>query len=176
MQQQPQLMSQAQYARHRACDVAAVRRAIREGRINTVQSGRRVLIDARQADAQWARNTRARIDSGMPGAASADYPSLRVRRERAMVEMAERDNARAAGLLLERAEATRAAFDALRALRDAVLACPQRLAAQVLALDDVRAVESAIEDELRAALALADARLHAMLARKPDEKPEEESP
>ena len=54
------LITKAAYARHRGCDEKAVRKAIAAGRISTING----LIDKDVADIQWARNTRARADSG----------------------------------------------------------------------------------------------------------------
>jgi len=165
------LLTQSEYARHRGCDEATVRRAVREGRITTAQRlpNGRVLIDAQAADAQWAQNTRERADSA-PAPAS-DYKALRVRRERALVSRIERENDEAEGLLVQKAEAARAAFDALRALRDAVMGTAPRLAPRVCGMDDVRAIEQAIGAELRAAFALTDKRLRAALSAPPENAP-----
>ena len=62
-----QLMTVAQYARHRGCDEKAVRKAIAEGRISAITDARgKRRIDPAVADIQWAQNTRARADSARP--------------------------------------------------------------------------------------------------------------
>jgi hypothetical protein len=190
------LLSKSEYARHRNCDEKAVRKAIKEGRITAIpQANGRELIDPEVADIQWARNTRARGDSGRPAAPAAfaggdqalplesvsaatetadgslspvpasrdDYQSLRTRRERAAVEAAERENAKEAGLLVERAAVQRGTFDAFRAFRDAVMSTPPRAAAKVVGLADSREIERVITDELRGALLAAEARLRDQL-------------
>ena len=58
-----QLLTKSAYARHRGCDEKAVRKAIAEGRISTIDG----KIDPEVADIQWARNTRARADSRRAG-------------------------------------------------------------------------------------------------------------
>ena len=51
------LMSVEEYAERRGCSTAAVRKAIRAGRIEAQRDGRRYLIDARAADTQWLERT-----------------------------------------------------------------------------------------------------------------------
>ena len=53
------LMTQADYARHRDCSREAVRKAVESGRISSFGDDKRVDRDL--ADVQWARNTRARV-------------------------------------------------------------------------------------------------------------------
>lgn len=185
-----QLVTQAEYARRRNVAKSAVSKAVKEGRI-TLIGGK---IDPAVADIQWAQNTRARGDSGrsatqtpaaMVGGASAqetdsgasdasgataqqvdDYQSLRTRRERAAVEAAERENDREAGRLLDRDATSRGVFDSFRALRDAVMASPQRAAARVVGLADVRDIERIITEELRLGFDTAEQSLQALVASK----------
>ena len=146
-----ELISQAEYARRRGVAKSAVAKAVKEKRITLIDG----KIDPAVADIQWSQNTRARGDSGRstaqtgsvmveqgvqsenaPGAAESagaksaqpadDYQALRARREAAAVEAAERDNAREAGRLVDRADISRGVFDAFRAVRDSVMASPQR--------------------------------------------------
>ena len=60
---QVNLISQADYAKHRGVSEAAVSKAIKDKRI-TLTEGK---IDPVAADAQWARNSRVRAGSGRPG-------------------------------------------------------------------------------------------------------------
>lgn len=189
-----QLISKAAYARHRGCDEKAVRKAIAEGRISTIDG----KIDAAVADIQWAQNTRARADSGrtvaLPGLGegqgglvasnaptAADtrpgtsapsgepgYQDYRARRELAEAERAERDNAREAGRLIQRDSTERAIFDAFRALRDRVMATAPRTAPKLIGMSDVREVEHVIHDELRKAFEGWEA---SMLERLPPKEP-----
>lgn len=74
------LLTKSEYARHRGCDEKAVRKAIKEGRITAIpQTNGREMIDPEVADIQWARNTRARADSGRaaaPVAPDGGMPAL----------------------------------------------------------------------------------------------------
>lgn len=184
-----QLMSKAAYARHRGCDEKAVRKAIAEGRISTIDG----KIDPEVADIQWAKNTRARVDSkrtagaaandaGSPlldgetapsgpdsaqGAASTPgYADYRTLREKADYERAERENRREAGLLVERSLVERGIFDAVRAFRDSVMVIGQRAAPRCIGLADSREIEHVITDETRKALEGFEARMAALLPSK----------
>jgi len=177
------LLSKAAYARHRGCDEKAVRKAIAEGRISTIDG----KIDPEVADIQWAKNTRARADSGrtaagngseagqgMPiasdapgasesGPATPGYADYRAIREKADAEMAQRANLKDAGLLVERSRVERGTFDVVRAFRDAVMAIGQRAAPRCIGLADARDIEHVITDETRKALEGFEARLAALL-------------
>lgn len=185
-----ELITQSEYARRRGVAKSAVARAVREGRI-TLINGR---VDQAVADIQWAKNTRARADSGRSTALAAtagatpallpenaatapdlpagvqaddDYQSLRVRRERAQLETAERENAKAAGQLVEREAVERGTFDTFRALRDAIMSTPVRAAAKAVGLADTRDIERVFTAELRQAFDDAEARLMQHLGAQP---------
>lgn len=74
----PRSISQADYARHRGCSQTAVRKAIKDGRIEPLPDGR---IDPIKADEQWARNTRRRH-----GEIAAHMPATVVVEQDAVVE------------------------------------------------------------------------------------------
>ena len=177
------LLSKAAYAHHRGCDEKAVRKAIAEGRISAIDG----KIDPEVADIQWAKNTRARGDSGrtvagnaaeagqgMPAASEAPsgpesgpaapgYADYRAIREKAEAEMAQRANAKDAGLLVERARVERGMYDVMRAFRDSVMTIGQRSAPRCIGLADARDIEHVITDETRKALEGFEARLAALL-------------
>ena len=181
-----QLMTKAAYARHRGCDEKAVRKAIAEKRISTIDG----KIDPEVADIQWAKNTRARADSkrtagaaatdagsplldGETGSSSPDsasgtpaspgYADYRAMREKADAEMAVRANLKDAGLLVERAHVQRGTFDVVRAFRDSVMVIGQRAAPRCIGLADSREIEHVIVDEARKALEGFEARMAALL-------------
>lgn len=169
------LVSKAAYARHRGCDEKAVRKAISEGRISTIDG----KIDPAVADIQWAQNTRARADSKRgaapnpaadgQGSLDADpatdtrgkaapaaeqgYSDIRTRREAVELERSERENAKEAGRLIDRDTTERAIFDAFRSLRDAVMVAGQRAAPRLIGLADARDIEMVITEEQRKAFA-----------------------
>lgn len=169
-------ISQAEYARRRGVAKSAVAKAVSEGRITLIDG----KVDPAVADIQWARNTRARVDSGRAAASEGhgngegatlplegadglnagaaapaqrdEYQDVRTQRERVALEREQRDNAREAGLLVNKDRVHRATFDAFRALRDAVMAAPLQAAAKVVGMGDTREIERVIADELRSAL------------------------
>ena len=182
------LLSKAAYARHRGCDEKAVRKAIQEGRISTIDG----KIDPEVADIQWAKNTRARADSGRTAAPSGlgegegpssapeapgapadgsaadqdEYRTLRTRRERSEVERSERENLKEARLLVERHAVERGAYDVVHATRDALMAVGPRAAPKCIGLADARDIERVITDEIRRALEGFESRLLAILPAK----------
>lgn len=187
------LITQSAYARQRGVAKSAVARAVSEGRISLIDG----KIDPAVADIQWARNTRARADSGRAGASlalgdgagtgaaaetlqgpenapadagsgSPSYSDYRARTEKATAEKAERENARAAGRLVERDRVERAAFDAFRELRDAVFSTPQRSAPRLVGMTDVREMEALLATELQKAFEGWEARMLERLPKKDD--------
>lgn len=160
------LMTQAEYSRHRECSREAVRKAVDAGRIKTF--GPDKLIDAELADAQWARNTRARVrggesEAGPPAAtriivpnevgATTSYEEARRRRETAEANLAEMKQAEMEGKLIL-ADAVRAAWAVkITGARDALLQIPSRVAPVLAAETDLVRVTALLEDELRRALA-----------------------
>lgn len=62
------LMTQAEYAKHRGCSAVAVHKAVKAGRISLVtdRADGKDKIDPAVADIQWAQNSRARAVSRAP--------------------------------------------------------------------------------------------------------------
>lgn len=167
-----QLMTQAEYARHRECDPAAVTRAIQQGRISLING----KIDPVVADVQWAANTRARVDSkpatekgaqlaGLAAGAGAqapagqggdgkpdDYLASRARREAAEAEMAELALLERKGDLVRKDEVRAELASQLSAFKDSLLQVGARLAPQVAAESDIARCQQLIDAELHAAL------------------------
>lgn len=163
-----ELVTKTEYARRRGCTEAAVRRAVRDGRI-TLIDGR---IDPVAADAQWARNTRVRAGSrgtddanlGVNGASvprsDADdgddiadgYWKSRARRELAEADLAELKLAEQRGLLVRAADIRAAQARRLAALREALLQLPARLAPVLAAEADAGKVHEQLQDELHQVL------------------------
>lgn len=180
------LITQSEYARRRGVAKSAVAKAVSEGRISLVNG----KIDPAVADIQWEQNTRARADSKRSSAGNADgagvgkaqadiappaadpasaqpsYTDYRTIREKAEAEMAQRNNLKAAGLLVERVQVERGVFDTVRTLRDVVMTVGQRVAPKCIGMTDPREIEHAITDELRKALEGFEARLIAKLPQK----------
>jgi hypothetical protein len=164
------LMTQAQYAKHRGCSAVAVHKAINAGRITLIDG----KIDPTVADIQWAQNTRARASLHRPGNSGAgsaegtgngaadrpaetirdgDYWDARGRREAAEAAIAEMKEAEMRGSLI-RADSVRSALAAkIAATRDALLQIPARMSPVLAAEMDSDRIVELLEDELRQALA-----------------------
>lgn len=154
------LLTISEYARHRGCDEKAVRKALEEGRITRISADKRCL-DPAVADIQWAKNTRARGDSGAktkqgaappPAAgdtpAGEDYSSMRARRERAEAMMAEIELAKAAGKVLDRESTLRALHAKFRELRDDAAGIGRRVAPRLAVLTDAREIRILVDREV----------------------------
>lgn len=162
----PNRVTKSEYAKLRGCAPSAVTRAIKEGRITTVQVGGREVIEVAVADIQWGQNTRARADSTSAAAVAApvivanevgsgatSYEEARRRRETAEAHLAEMKQAEMEGTLI-RADAVRAAWAAkITGARDALLQIPSRVAPVLAACTDLVEVTALLEAELRQALA-----------------------
>mgnify|MGYP000311264090 FL=1 len=141
-----QAVTQAAYARARGVSREAVSRAVKAGRISTVDGKR---INPAVADVEWAANTKARADGGtattpvgqfVAGAAKAaqvgggatpsgggGYWADRARREKIEADLADLRLQQERGELINKAGAERAYEAAVRLLRDAVFGVPDRL-------------------------------------------------
>lgn len=182
----PNLLTQAEYARSRkerglpGGSREAVRKAVDEGRISAF--GPDKLVDQQLADAQWERNTRARMSqsaapapaaqAGLPmapdqagdfagegmaparPAADPSYMQFRARREEADAQIAEMNAAKMRGAMLMRDDVDRAMFEIGRELRDRLTACARRVASEVAALGSAEACEAVIDREHRIVLEL----------------------
>lgn len=172
-------MGVREYARHRGCAPSAVVKAMKEERISSnVDEKGRPWIDPEVADIQWAKNTRARADSGRavvpqsagevvgaseaPESPAADAPAdvaktaysdYRAQTELETLRQKRRENMVAEGKLADVVQLRRAAFDAFRALRDRAMAVPQRAASRCIGLSDSREIERVIDEEQRRAFA-----------------------
>lgn len=188
-----------EYARHRECAPSAVVKAIKEERIssNLDDKGRR-WIDPEVADIQWAKNTRARADSGRavvpqspadagdaaeaPDApAGADQPAdavaktaysdYRAQTELETLRQKRRENMQAENRLADVAQLRRAVFDGFRALRDRAMAVSQRAAPRCIGLSETRDIERVIDEEQRRAFADWEEQMHQKLPQ-PHEDPQ----
>lgn len=153
------LVSKSEYARRRGCTEAAVRRAVKDGRISLIDG----KIDPVAADAQWARNSRVRAGS-KPTAdarpvdqedAEGGYWQSRARREAAEAEMAELKLAEQRGALVRTADVRAVFSQRLAGLRNSLLQIPARLSPVMAAESDQARCFEAMQAELHAALAQA---------------------
>jgi len=161
----PELITPAEYARRRGVSHVAVGKAISKGRITTVLSGTgRKMIDPEVADIQWAKNTdpdqsaRANAPKAsvpIAGGGESDgsaYWDARTRRETAEASMSELKLKQLAGDLVDRKRVELAAAAAGRALRDAIMSVPTKLAPEFGAIADPWEIERRMQAALRQVL------------------------
>lgn len=155
-----ELITKSEYARRRGCTEAAVRRAVKDGRISEID-GR---IDPVAADAQWSRNTVVRAGSRPAGEVQAQKPTVeedgedgywasRARRERTEADLAELRLAEQRGQLVRAADVRAAQSRKLASLRDALLQLPARLAPVLAAEMDAGRIDELLQQELAQVLA-----------------------
>ena len=174
------LMTQAQYARHRGCSKQAVSRAVAGERIRTFGADK--LVDPELADVQWQRNTRVRasnrpatagsaaagatgspagIDLQQPAAAvgavqtpapGLDYHAARTLRENNEAQLAGLRLAEQRGDLVRVDEVRHSLAKHAIAFREGLLQMPARLSAVLAAETDPTAVFAALDAEIRATL------------------------
>ena len=152
----PKLITQAEYSRHRGCSRPAVLRAVQAGRITVF--GLDKLIDATLADAQWARNTRARVsskpaappDTAAPEAAPQEVSYQEARRREAVASalIREREAALQAGELIRLSTVRDVLGRHLTAAREIAMSCASRLAPVVAVETDAGKVHSLINAEM----------------------------
>lgn len=160
------LLTQADYARHRGCTPPTVHRAIKDGRITLING----KIDPAVADREWDANTdhqmrenalsrvtkskeEEALTHGEEAAKNGDtYLAWKTRRERAEALRSELAHAQASGELYEKAAADRAAKTMARLLRDRLFGIASRVSAELAGLSDPAAIEALLNRELRAAL------------------------
>lgn len=168
-------LSRRAYADHRGVSEAAVRQAIKGGRISLRPDGR---IDPRAADRQWERNTdpskprnsvggdpkhrKASPDDaptpmggngkGAPAENASGYARARGAREVYAARLAKLAYEERVGNLVPRELVERGAYLAGQELRDRILALSNRLAPVMARLGDERACRELLRKEARALL------------------------
>lgn len=153
------LISHREYARRRGLSHQAVSKAVRAGRIPTVDG----KIDPAVADEIWAQNTRPRADMKLTGdpldtenghdAAALERPRATFIAARALREVYAAKRAKAEfeeieGKLVPVEEVREIAFKTSRAMRDQLLALPSRLAPVLYAAQDVAECHEILEAAL----------------------------
>jgi hypothetical protein len=164
------LITQAAYAKHRGVSEAAVSKAIKAGRISLIDG----KIDAGVADMQWARNSRVRVGSGRPPAAtpapglpgpeggadpdlqagSDGYWNSRSRREAAEAELAEIELAEKNGQVIAVKAVEAVWAQSLSSMREHLLQVRARLAPLLAAETDPFTIDQLLDAEHNQALQL----------------------
>ena len=165
-----ELVTQAEYARHRGVTKQAVSKAVKAGKIRLLDG----LIDPREADQTWLRRdvqTSAPPVQGPavrpaapapegPRLTAADYWEAKAARERAQAALAELELAEREGKLVDAGEMVAGQFEIFRQLRDALMATPERVAAEFPA-ETAALVYEATAREIRQVLEACVARFSA---------------
>jgi len=167
-----ELISLREYARRRGISHVAVHKAIKAGRISTVDG----KIDPAQADREWRENTdqskprnritgtpkRARAASAPPkpmdlgggegpgggNGTATGYAKARAARELYQAQLAKLELDRQRGVLIRADEVRVGAFNMARKARDQLIALPERVAAILAATDDPAEVQCILEEEI----------------------------
>ncbi len=141
-----ELVSQREYARRRGVSPMAVNRAIKAGRISTIEG----KIDPEQADREWAEHTIVRIAAKPKKKLVGDtgYARSRAVRERYQARLARLDLQRQEGILVRANEVRAAVFDANRRTRDQLISLPERVAAILAATTDPAEIQRILDDEI----------------------------
>ncbi len=183
----PAAMSLRAYARRIDVDPKAVRKAIACGRLRAslgrTGKGQPCIADPELADREWAAGAAKPKASGRasspppppardppPPSAPPEPPpkdkpdTLTAAQLRVAVQREEQirlSNLEKTGALIDADQARHEAFECARAVRDALLNIPDRLAAELAAESDAARVHDRLDAELRAALeSLAEALSH----------------
>jgi hypothetical protein len=156
------LITQSEYARHRGCSPVAVLKAIRSGRITTVERDGQTWIDPDVADIQWAKNSRPRVRNlpappplellSPPEAQLYDIQAARAKREHHEANLADLKEQRAVGALLDRSRVQKAVVDATARLRGDLEQIPGKLSAQLAAETEVTAIRALLTTAIHEAL------------------------
>ena len=147
-------MSQRAYARHRGLSEAAVRKAIKAGRISAMPDG---TIDQVTADRQWEGNTNPRMGSEGAASQSTSGSLLQARavHEVVKVQTSKVRLSKLRGDLIDRNQVVSQVFRLARTERDAWLNWPTRVAAELSATLKVDAhamhvaLDAAVREQLR---------------------------
>jgi phage terminase Nu1 subunit (DNA packaging protein) len=169
-------MSLADYARHRGVSTAAVTYAIRDGRISVTEVNGKRMIESDRADLEWNENTVHEKKRHTPEGATAKiiapktkrapppppepdsaettetYAKSRAQKEHYQAKLAKLDYEKRAGTLVDAHEVQLEAYKIARAVRDALLSIPDRVASELAAETNAFKLHARLTDELRKTL------------------------
>jgi hypothetical protein len=154
-------MGYNEYARHRGCTPGAVRRAEKDGRITSAvkrdEKGRFLGIDYRLADQLWLQKMDPAVTGRNELRRSAEkdphgYLKARAKREDFQARQAELDYLRAIGELISASDQRQVSAHRYRAMRDALLNIPDRVASILAAERDPARVHLELTNEIKRVL------------------------
>ena len=151
-----ELISKSDFARLRGVSPAAVSKAISSGRIAAavVTHGGRELLALALATDLWQRNTLAQdvAAADPPGDDVADLNTSRRRLLHHRATLAELEAMQRRGELVPVSEVKAEAFSLARAVRDALMGLPDRVAPLLAATADAAQCHRLLSEEIRVAL------------------------
>jgi hypothetical protein len=151
-------LSMRAYARRRGVALAAVQKAIADGRIVMQPDGR---IDPEIADVQWAETTRwgasnimngADVGGDSSGHKPSEYAAARAERERYAALLARLKYEERAGGLVRKDQVEEELFRTFRAFRDRLQTVPDRVAGILAGETDAAVIHQVLADEIETAL------------------------
>ena len=153
------LMSMRAYAKHRGIDVAAVSRAVKNGKISTVTSedGKTRFINSEVADREWITNSDPARVKHIPTVTTEGKGAPSVNESAKVLKIYQAKLARLeyeekAEKLHDVEACKRERFKSARSVRDAMLGIPDRLSAELAGETDQFAIRKRLDDEIRQAL------------------------
>ncbi len=140
------LMSRRKYAEHRGVTEAAVRCAIRDGRITTTNG----KIDPAVADRQWAANTNPAYHPphGDSDAESRRAMSTREKKDALDIMLKKLEYDERSGKLVSLAEVRADAFAASRLVRDKMNRLTDRVAPMLIGKNDIAEFKKILQQEI----------------------------
>jgi hypothetical protein len=169
------LMSMRQYAKHRGVSAPAVSAAVKKGRIPCKwDAGGKAIIDSEVADRAWVRNTdftkapHLEAQAQAPVPPQPDPPADTAAEEKEskrpgvadaaavlktyQARLAKLDFEEKAGKLVSAEEVKMDAFKTARSVRDAMMAIPAKISAELAGETNPFTIHRALEKEIRIAL------------------------
>jgi len=152
-------ISKSAYARHRGLSEAAIRKAIKSGRISQTANGK---IDPDMADQEWATNSNpAHSKAPLPNtedekrrssSAQVSYQQSRAVHEGYNARMAKLQFEKESDQLISVEEADADLVTVAMITRDRILNIPDQLAPQLVGKTDIIVIKTLLVDALRNAL------------------------
>lgn len=155
------LITASEYAKQRGVTKQAVSKALRDGRISyTEDENGRKMIDPSTADQEWNDNTHVprsapkepSISTDKPPKVGPSYADSRRIREAYQAQLAKLDFEERRGKLVSSDQVKTEAFKIGRAVREAILNVPDRIAAELAGETDQHKVHTRLREELEKAL------------------------
>lgn len=142
------LLSIRGYAKYRNVDESAVRKAIKSGRITTIDG----KIDPSVADEEWMMNTNPAQSRQPEKSSSSSYQISRATKEAYEAALKKLEYEQKSGKLVSIEKVEVEAFNAARFARDKLLTIPDRLAPALIGKTDIHEIKQILISEIRQSL------------------------